>query len=73
VLIGGLLLLRIAAGLSIAFRIWRRSKPIASFAAGTFPLLESNASLAHGVRISLILSTPVTIGSTVILPIDCVE
>ena len=69
---GGLLLLRISVGLAIAFRIWRSSKPIASFAPGTIPLLETNVSLAQGVRISLILSTPVTIGSTVILPLDCV-
>ena len=73
ILVGGLLLLRIAVGLAIAFRIWRRSKPVAAFAPGTFPVLETNPSLAQSVRISLVLSTPVTIGSTVILPVDCVE
>jgi beta-lactamase regulating signal transducer with metallopeptidase domain len=57
--IGGILLLRAAAGLSIAWRVWRRAKPV---------VFASNASSL--VRVSPDLTTPVTIGSTVILPAD---
>lgn len=58
-----LLLLRALAGLSIAFRVWRRAKPVADFA-------------AHGqlhVRVSPDLATPVTIGSTILLPAGYAE
>jgi len=58
-----LLLLRALAGLSIAFRVWRRAKPVADFAA--------NGHL-H-VRVSPDLATPVTIGSTILLPADYAE
>ena len=59
----GLLLLRALAGLSIAFRVWRRAKPVADFAV--------NGHL-H-VRVSPDLATPVTIGSTILLPADYLE
>jgi beta-lactamase regulating signal transducer with metallopeptidase domain/predicted nucleic acid-binding Zn-ribbon protein len=65
--VGAVLLLRTFAGLGIAFRIWRRSKPIANPANGIIP---SPAKHLVRVRISPDLSTPVTIGSTVILPAD---
>ncbi len=63
------LLIRMLAGLSIAFRIWRRAKP------ATDPGLAISlaTSKALRVRISPDLSTPVTIGSTVILPADYTE
>jgi beta-lactamase regulating signal transducer with metallopeptidase domain len=58
-----LLLLRALAGLSIAFRVWRRAKPVADFAV--------NGHL-H-VRVSPDLATPVTIGSTILLPAGYAE
>jgi len=51
------LLLRLIVGLAMAFRIWHRAEPASS-------LLEPRAS----VRISADLQTPVTIGSSVVLP-----
>lgn len=51
------LLLRLIVGLAMAFRIWHRAEPASV-------LLEPRAS----VRISADLQTPVTIGSSVILP-----
>ena len=57
--IGGLLLLRAIVGLGIALRVWLRAKPVT--------LASNNKSL---VRVSPDLKTPVTIGSTVILPAD---
>lgn len=53
--VAGALLLRILLGLSIALRIWRRAEPLAG---------NSGAP----IRVSRDLATPVTIGSTVILP-----
>ncbi len=58
-----LLLLRAMAGLSIAFHMWRRAKPVADFAV--------NGHM-H-VRVSPDLATPVTIGSTILLPSDYAE
>ena len=52
-----LLLLRLMVGLAMAFRIWHRAEPASV-------LLEPRAS----VRISDDLQTPVTIGSSVVLP-----
>jgi predicted nucleic acid-binding Zn-ribbon protein len=60
--VGGLLLLRMLLGLGVAFRMWRRAEPIAD--------LSSAASPRSRVRVSRDLTTPVTIGSTVILPAD---
>jgi beta-lactamase regulating signal transducer with metallopeptidase domain len=62
--IGGFLLVRTLSGVGIAFRIWRRSEPLAKGA------LSSLKEDAPHVRISPDLSMPVTIGSTVILPAD---
>jgi beta-lactamase regulating signal transducer with metallopeptidase domain len=64
---GAILLLRLLAGLSVAFRIWRRSEPIANFSEQTLPALGNRTLRA---RVSRDLATPVTIGSTVILPAD---
>ena len=58
-----LLLLRALAGLSIAFRVWRRAKQVADFAADGH---------LH-VRVSRDLATPVTIGSTILLPAAYLE
>jgi beta-lactamase regulating signal transducer with metallopeptidase domain len=71
--VGSVLLLRTLAGLGIAFRIWRRSKPVAAFANGTILAAETQATQARSIRISPDLATPVTIGSTVILPADYAE
>jgi beta-lactamase regulating signal transducer with metallopeptidase domain/predicted nucleic acid-binding Zn-ribbon protein len=68
--VGGILLLRLLAGLSVAFRIWRRSEPIANFSEQTLPALGNRVLRA---RMSRDLATPVTIGSTVILPADYAE
>jgi len=57
--IGGLLLFRALIGLGIALRVWLRAKPV---------VLASNSNSL--VRVSPDLKTPVTIGSTVILPAD---
>jgi beta-lactamase regulating signal transducer with metallopeptidase domain len=58
----GVLLARTLAGLAIAWRIWRRSEPVAEF------LGDKNALMR--VRVSPDLSTPVTIGSSIVLPAD---
>jgi len=68
--VGAILLLRLLAGLSVAFRIWRRSEPIANFSEQTLPALGTRVLRA---RVSRDLATPVTIGSTVILPADYAE
>jgi beta-lactamase regulating signal transducer with metallopeptidase domain/predicted nucleic acid-binding Zn-ribbon protein len=67
---GAILLLRLLAGLSVAFRIWSRSDPIANFSEETLPALGARVLRA---RASRDLATPVTIGSTVILPSDYAE
>jgi beta-lactamase regulating signal transducer with metallopeptidase domain/predicted nucleic acid-binding Zn-ribbon protein len=67
---GAIMLLRLLAGLSVAFRIWRRSEPIANFSEQTLPALGNRTLRA---RVSRDLATPVTIGSTVILPADYAE
>jgi BlaR1 peptidase M56 len=64
--IGALLLLRMLLGLGVAFRIWRRAEPVVDLPADMF----SVASPHSMVRVSRDLATPVTIGSTVILPAD---
>lgn len=56
------LLLRLVAGLGFAVRIWHRAEPASA-------LLDPKAD----VRISDELETPVTIGSTIILPASHVE
>jgi len=66
-LVGGLFLLRVIVGLSVAFRVWRR--------AATVEDLDLKGAVSQGtgalrVRVSPDLSTPVTIGSTIILPAD---
>jgi len=68
--VGAILLLRLLAGLSVAFRIWSRSEPIANFSEETLPALGNRILRA---RASRDLATPVTIGSTVILPADYAE
>ena len=62
--VGACLLLRVSAAAAIAFRIWRRSQPLESAMAEA---LESTGGVA--VRVSPDLATPVTIGSTVMLPL----
>ncbi len=63
----GFLLLRTLIGLAIAFRIWRRSEPIADLGDDMLPELGKAGLLA---RVSPDLATPVTIGSTILLPAD---
>jgi hypothetical protein len=60
-LVLGLLLLRALAGLVLAFRYWLRSEPVDGVLGA-----EPTAS----VRVSPDLTTPVTIGSTILLPSD---
>ena len=62
----GFLLVRIAAGLGIAFRLWRRAEPVADLEFASVP----SAKPAPRVRVSPDLTTPVTIGSTILLPAD---
>lgn len=58
----GLLMARTLTGLGIAWRIWQRSEPVADF------MGDANAPMR--VRVSPDLSTPVTIGSSIVLPAD---
>jgi beta-lactamase regulating signal transducer with metallopeptidase domain len=58
-----LLLLRMTIGLSMAMRIWHRAKPSS----------VSGQLAASSIRVSRDLNSPVTIGSTVILPADYAE
>jgi len=58
------LLLRALAGVVIAFRIWRRSQPVPVAGIGE----ATEGARALRVRVSPELATPVTIGSTIILP-----
>ncbi len=55
-----LLLARVLIGLSLAFRIWHRARPASS--------LASPDGAYASIRVSADVQTPVTIGSTVILP-----
>jgi beta-lactamase regulating signal transducer with metallopeptidase domain/predicted nucleic acid-binding Zn-ribbon protein len=64
--IGGILLLRMLVGLAVAFRIWRRAEPITDLQLGAMDGFSQDSR----VRASHDLATPVTIGSTVILPAD---
>jgi hypothetical protein len=61
----------------MAFRIWRRSEPIKDFAQdfenGSRSAFEHSSPFAQNIRVSRDLSTPVTIGSTVILPADSAD
>jgi beta-lactamase regulating signal transducer with metallopeptidase domain len=66
-LVGSLFLLRMIAGLAIAFRIWQRAIPVADLHPHVVAFLGTKALR---VRVSPALSTPVTIGSSVILPAD---
>ncbi len=59
--VAAVLLLRILLGMAIALRIWRRAEPATGPASGV------------SARVSRDLTTPVTIGSTVILPSDYAE
>jgi len=68
--IAGVLLLRTLAGLSLAFRIWRRSVPLPGFSSEVLSALGTQILKA---RVSPDLTTPVTIGSTILLPADYAE
>jgi beta-lactamase regulating signal transducer with metallopeptidase domain/uncharacterized coiled-coil protein SlyX len=62
--VGALLLLRVLVGLSLALRIWLRAKPA--------PELDHSLAARFGnpphIRVSPDLATPVTIGSSILLP-----
>jgi len=58
-----LLLVRVLVGLAIALRLWHRAEPKSDLASAS----------PSSVRISRDLATPVTIGSTVILPANYCE
>ncbi len=57
------LLIRLACGLIAAFRLWRRAKPI-SCGSLTTP------GISVDLRCSAEISSPVTIGSAIVLPVD---
>jgi beta-lactamase regulating signal transducer with metallopeptidase domain len=67
--IGGILLLRTLAGAGLAYRVRQRATP----ASGTIADLAPRQGKPLDVRVSLDLNTPVTIGSTVLLPADYAE
>jgi hypothetical protein len=58
--IAGILLLRTLAGAAIALRLWLRARPATGI----------GAEISTAVRISPDLATPVTIGSSILLPAD---
>jgi len=64
------LLIRALLGLGVAYRIWSRSEPIANPKDGAIVVTRAHAPPLSNIRISNLLTTPVTIGSTVILPAD---
>jgi len=80
----GLLMLRMAVGLILAFRLWRRAKPInpsdlpqSDLAQPDLPkpgLAKSDLPISSArpprVRVSPDLITPVTIASTILIPAD---
>ena len=55
--VGGFLLLRLLCGLAVAFRLWHRAEPA-----------SSRLALPDAVRVSSTISTPVTVGSGILLP-----
>ncbi|MGI8771862.1 MAG: M56 family metallopeptidase [Acidobacteriaceae bacterium] len=55
--VGGFLLLRLLCGLAVAFRLWHRAEPA-----------SSRLALRDAVRVSSTISTPVTVGSGILLP-----
>lgn len=60
--VGGVLLLRLAVGLALTWRLLRRSRRLdAEWAAGS------------DVRICVRIATPVTFGSTILLPAQCLD
>ena len=68
--VGATLLIRALFGLGVAYRIWSRSEPIANPKAGAITVFGAQVLPLRNIRISNLLTTPVTIGSTVILPAD---
>jgi beta-lactamase regulating signal transducer with metallopeptidase domain len=56
-IVGAVLLLRIAIGLGRTYLLWRASRPIAQL-----------SDSGRDIRVSQSLATPVTIGSTILLP-----
>ncbi|WP_263349972.1 M56 family metallopeptidase [Acidicapsa acidisoli] len=68
--VAGLLFLRIVAGLAIAHRIWRSSQPVTDRVFGSLADPGALQLQARNIRSNPSLTTPVTIGSTVILPAD---
>jgi beta-lactamase regulating signal transducer with metallopeptidase domain len=66
--VGAVLLARTLVGLAIAFRIWRSSQPVSDLADGTLSVHGRPTVQVRRIRTSRRLTTPVTIGSTVILP-----
>jgi hypothetical protein len=64
------LLLRLAAGIGAALRMWFRAQPVSPHS-----LFDLTAGLARGLRLrsSFDVSSPVTIGSGILLPSDFVE
>ena len=68
--VAGLLLLRTIVGLILAFRVWHRARPLA---ASTKASIRDAGTSSTSIRISPDLATPVTIGSTILLPSDYSE
>ncbi|HXR39934.1 MAG TPA: M56 family metallopeptidase [Terracidiphilus sp.] len=62
------LLIRMLYGLAMAARLWLASEP---FEAGLGPNPENNPGAGLRLRFSFSVASPVTIGSGVILPADC--
>src|SRR5262249_33565126 len=61
-LVGGILLLRMLIGIVAGFRLIRTARP-----------LEEAWTAGSDVRISSAVSAPVTFGSTILLPSDCIN
>jgi len=68
--VGGVLLLRTLAGLCIACWVWSGSRPVANLADGALSASGTATLRPRSIRTSARLTTPVTIGSTVVLPAD---
>jgi beta-lactamase regulating signal transducer with metallopeptidase domain len=66
--VGAILLLRTLTGLGIAYRIWRSSEPVSDLPDETLSIRGKLTVPVRRIRSSRRLTTPVTIGSTVILP-----
>jgi beta-lactamase regulating signal transducer with metallopeptidase domain/predicted nucleic acid-binding Zn-ribbon protein len=69
-IVASFFLIRIVAGLAIAYRIWRMSEPAMDVSNCLLGDLRTARLPARNIRTSPSLATPVTIGSTVILPAD---